>query len=136
MKDFLESFLEMTRGTFSREAACGWFVIAFAGLAIRSDWLGVTSIIRALDLSPGVYECLLHFFHASSWSGPDLLSRCVHWLLEKENERLRKAVSDLTLEKLILKEAALGTAGPRSETSEPRPSLSLCRPRPAEVPRL
>ncbi len=29
--------------------------------------------------------------------------------LEKENERLRKAVSDLTLEKLILKEAASGS---------------------------
>ena len=28
--------------------------------------------------------------------------------LEKENERLRKAVSDLTLEKLILREAAGG----------------------------
>ena len=28
--------------------------------------------------------------------------------LQKENERLRKAVSDLTLEKLILKEAASG----------------------------
>jgi hypothetical protein len=28
--------------------------------------------------------------------------------LEKENERLRKAASDLTLEKLILKEAASG----------------------------
>ena len=28
--------------------------------------------------------------------------------LEKENERLRKAVSDLTLDKLILKEAASG----------------------------
>ncbi len=28
--------------------------------------------------------------------------------LEKENERLRKAVSDLTLEKLILSEAASG----------------------------
>jgi hypothetical protein len=28
--------------------------------------------------------------------------------LEKENERLRKAVSDLTLEKLVLKEAAFG----------------------------
>ena len=28
--------------------------------------------------------------------------------LEKENERLRRAVSDLTLEKLILKEAASG----------------------------
>ncbi|EKX55669.1 Transposase [[Luteovulum] sphaeroides subsp. megalophilum] len=32
--------------------------------------------------------------------------------LEKENEGLRKAVSDLTLEKLILKEAASGTEGP------------------------
>ena len=29
-------------------------------------------------------------------------------VLEKENERLRKAVSDLTLEKLILREAASG----------------------------
>jgi putative transposase len=28
--------------------------------------------------------------------------------LERENARLRKAVSDLTLEKVILKEAALG----------------------------
>jgi transposase-like protein len=28
--------------------------------------------------------------------------------LEKENERLRKAVSDLTLDKIILKEAARG----------------------------
>ncbi len=36
--------------------------------------------------------------------------------LEKENERLRKAVSDLTPEKLILREAASGTEGPRSET--------------------
>ena len=30
--------------------------------------------------------------------------------LEKENDRLRKTVSDLTLEKLILKEAASGMA--------------------------
>jgi transposase-like protein len=33
--------------------------------------------------------------------------------LELENTRLRKAVSDLTLDKLILKEAARGTEGPR-----------------------
>ena len=33
--------------------------------------------------------------------------------LEKENKRLRKAVSDLTLEKLILREAASGTEGLR-----------------------
>ena len=35
--------------------------------------------------------------------------------LEKENERLRKAVSDLTLEKLILKEAASGPEGQRQQ---------------------
>ena len=39
--------------------------------------------------------------------------------LEKENQRLRRAVSDLTLDKLILAEAARGTVGQRSETSEP-----------------
>ena len=33
--------------------------------------------------------------------------------LELENARLRKAVNDLTLDKLILKEAARGTEGPR-----------------------
>ena len=33
--------------------------------------------------------------------------------LEAENARLRRAVSDLTLDKMILKEAASGTGGPR-----------------------
>jgi transposase-like protein len=33
--------------------------------------------------------------------------------LEAENARLRRAVSDLTLDKMILAEAARGTAGPR-----------------------
>jgi hypothetical protein len=46
--------------------------------------------------------------------------------LEKENDRLRKAVSDLTLEKLILKEAASGT-------SEPFPPSPLRRPCHGEV---
>jgi putative transposase len=32
--------------------------------------------------------------------------------LEKENERLRKAASDLTLEKFIFKKAVAGTEGP------------------------
>ena len=34
--------------------------------------------------------------------------------LEKENQRLRRAVSDLTLDKLILAEAVRGTVGQRS----------------------
>lgn len=35
--------------------------------------------------------------------------------LEKENERLRRAVSDLTLDKQILSEAAKGPAGQREQ---------------------
>lgn len=41
--------------------------------------------------------------------------------LEKENLRLRRAISDLTLHKLILQEAAGGT-------SEPRAAAALYRP--------
>jgi transposase-like protein len=42
--------------------------------------------------------------------------------LETENQRLRKAVADLTLDKLILAEAA-------RETTKPRPPARLCRSR-------
>ena len=44
--------------------------------------------------------------------------------LEKENLRLRRAISDLTLDKLILQEAARGT-------SEPRAATAMYRPHPA-----
>jgi transposase-like protein len=56
--------------------------------------------------------------------------------LEAENARLRRAVSDLTLEKLILKEAASGAAGERSLTGEPRPPPRLCRARGRRTRRL
>ncbi len=49
--------------------------------------------------------------------------------LEKENARLRRAISDLTLDKLILQEA-------RRETSEPRPAPALHRPGPGGAGRV
>lgn len=54
--------------------------------------------------------------------------------LEKENERLRKAVFDLTLVNLIQKEVASATEGPRRETPDFRWSRLLRRPCQAEVP--
>ena len=45
--------------------------------------------------------------------------------LERENERLKKAVSELTLDKLILKEALEGTAGQRSKNTKPFPQASV-----------
>jgi len=72
MSEFLVGFIWEFRGIFSRRAAFAWFVVVFAGLVLRTDWLGVTSIVRTLELSPAFYPHLLHFFHASSWKGEDL----------------------------------------------------------------
>ena len=64
--------------------------------------------------------------------------------LEKENARLRRAISDLTLDKLILQEAARGSRKTcKAQTSEPRTAPALHRPgsggagrvRAARVPR-
>ena len=44
----LSCFLEC----FSRRSAFGWFVTVVIGMMIRSDKMGVTSVIRALGLAP------------------------------------------------------------------------------------
>ena len=53
---------------FTRKAAFTWFVVMVFGLAIRTDKLGVTSVVRDLSLKPEAYTCLLHFFKAESWN--------------------------------------------------------------------
>jgi hypothetical protein len=63
---------------FSRKAAFHWFVIVVIGLMLRNDYLGVTSIIRTLDLSPKTYELLLHFFRAASWKLYDIRLTWIH----------------------------------------------------------
>lgn len=40
-----------------------WMVLALAGLCVRSDQAGVTSVVRALWLQPRAYRRLLHLFH-------------------------------------------------------------------------
>jgi hypothetical protein len=84
MAEFLVEFLGRFRIVFTRRAAFAWFVVVFIGLAIRTDWLGTASLIRALDLSPALYPHLLHFFHASSWNGELLLLHCLKWLKDKD----------------------------------------------------
>nr|WP_223070552.1 transposase [Paenibacillus caui] len=64
----IDSILLQFRPCFSRQAAYHWFVIIITGLMLRSDHLGVTSIIRDLALHPRCYETLIHFFRSSAWS--------------------------------------------------------------------
>ena len=68
MLNFIDKILSSFESCFSRKAAFRWFVILTIGLMLRSDKLGVTSVIRDLALKPDCYLSMLHFFRASSWS--------------------------------------------------------------------
>ena len=68
MYKFLNEILVSSREIFARKSTFKWFVILVVGLMIRQDHLGVTSIIRVLDLSPHWYETMLHFFRSTAWN--------------------------------------------------------------------
>src|SRR5712675_2040459 len=55
----------LLRPAFSRLRTFMWFATAVAGLTVRLEWLGVTSIVRALNLRPRLYTKLLDHFHSS-----------------------------------------------------------------------
>ena len=75
MLNFIENILCHFESCFSRKAAFRWFVTITIGLMLRSDKLGVTSVICDLALNPACYDSLLHFFRASSWSLEDIRRR-------------------------------------------------------------
>lgn len=84
MQKELERFLLFMRPAFSRQATYGWFVIVFTGFILRTDVLGVSSIVRALMLAPENYLGLLHFFHATAWSVEGIMALWWQWLRQKQ----------------------------------------------------
>ena len=64
----IEKILLCFKNQFSRIAAFKWFTVIVLGLMVRSDKLGVTSVLRALSIAPKHYESIMHFFKAESWS--------------------------------------------------------------------
>jgi len=65
--------ITLLRPAFSRLRSFLWFALAVAGLAVRTEHLGVTSIVRALKLQPRLYNKLLRSFHSNA-VGLDRLS--------------------------------------------------------------
>src|SRR6202451_1121121 len=57
--------IELVRPAFSRLGTFLWFATIVAGMTVRSDMLGVTSIVRALNLRPALYHRLLAHFHST-----------------------------------------------------------------------
>src|SRR5438128_2398505 len=60
------SWVQPLRATCSRSRSFLWLLAALAGISIRSDLLGVTSIVRALGLAGQYYDRLLDFFHSKA----------------------------------------------------------------------
>jgi hypothetical protein len=57
--------IELLRPAFSRLSTFLWFATVVAGMTVRADMLGVTSIVRALNLRPALYHRLLAHFHST-----------------------------------------------------------------------
>jgi hypothetical protein len=53
------------RNCFSRKQTFLWFSLIMAGLSVRQDLLGITSVIRVLGLNAFYYDRILDFFHSS-----------------------------------------------------------------------
>jgi len=62
MIEFIDEILTHFKPCFSRNTTYQWFVVVIIGFMLRSDTLGVTSIIRDLAIAPRLYETMLHFF--------------------------------------------------------------------------
>jgi hypothetical protein len=58
--------IQSLRPAFSRGITFMWFAAVVVGMMVRSDLLGVTSIIRALNLRPKLYDPLRKHFHSSA----------------------------------------------------------------------
>ena len=54
------------RPAFSRLQAFLWFTTAVAGFTVRTELLGVTSIVRALNLDARYYNALVDHFHSAA----------------------------------------------------------------------
>jgi len=83
MLTFIHEILFSFYPCFSRAAAFEWFVVVVIGFMVRSDSLGITSIIRDLSLNPSLYLCLEHFFRASSWEWDSLFYAWVKTVASK-----------------------------------------------------
>ncbi|MEG1982061.1 MAG: transposase [Clostridia bacterium] len=71
-----EVFIDFKK-CFNRNATFEWFIVIVVGFMIRSDKLGVTSVIRDLDIASKSYTTMMHFFRSDAWKLQDLINTWV-----------------------------------------------------------
>ena len=91
MWEYLDTELMSFEKCFTRKATFYCFVVIMIGFMLRSDFAGITSIIRTLGLAPSGYEALLHFFSSNAWTLSGVRQHWIHVVaksdtLFKEND--------------------------------------------------
>ena len=67
MWSWLNETVKQFENNFSRRTTFCWFVIILLGMMMRSDHLGITSIVREFNLAVSAYPAMLHFFRSEGW---------------------------------------------------------------------
>jgi len=80
--NWLEVAMEL-REAFSRKRTFMWFLVSLIGFSIRTDLMGVTSIVRSLALRPFCYDRLLDFFHSTAVDPAGLAKRWTTIVLKR-----------------------------------------------------
>src|ERR1700694_5420476 len=81
--------ISLLRPIFSRTLTFLWFATSVAGLTVRAEMLGVTSIVRALKLHARFYERLLDNFHSAGIKPDALTARWAQVVLRLFPDPLR-----------------------------------------------
>jgi hypothetical protein len=58
--------IQLLRPAFSNAITFMWFATIVVGMIVRTDLMGVSSIVRALNLRPELYYALLRLFHSTA----------------------------------------------------------------------
>lgn len=82
--------VSMLRGGFSRKSTFLWFALCCVGMSVRSDHLGMSSVIRALSLRGRCYDNLLHCCHSSAIKVPELTALWARSVLSLFGERVER----------------------------------------------
>ena len=80
----------LLRPAFSRQRTFLWFIVCVAGMSIRSDNLGVSSIVRALALDARFYDKLLDSYHSRAIKLPLLSAVWTRMVLSLFGERIER----------------------------------------------
>jgi len=89
--------LSALRPAFSRQRTFLWFLLCIAGLSVRGDNLGVTSVIRALSLDGRHYHALLRCCHSRAIKLPVLARLWTRTVIALFGDRLERVEGRLVL---------------------------------------